>query len=63
MKKVIIIVLLLSPVIIPCISHVQGNDAFIFNDAKRQWAFSMGYGNTYSGLGDTRTCVDDCDLC
>jgi hypothetical protein len=62
MKKSIMIVLLLSAVIIPCIAHAQGNGTFIFNDAKRQCAFSMGYGNTYPGLGDTRTRVDDCDF-
>lgn len=63
MKKIMIILFLLPAVLIPCIiSNAQENGPFIFKNAKRQMAFSVGYGNTYPGLGDTRTRVDDCDF-
>jgi lipid A 3-O-deacylase len=62
MKNLIFITVLLYLFYVPQLSAAQENFTPIFNTAKSHLTFSLGYGESYPGLGETKTRVQDVDF-
>jgi opacity protein-like surface antigen len=61
-KKLILITALLFIICMPQLSAAQEDFTTIFNTAKSHLTFSLGYGESYPGLGETKTRVQDVDV-
>jgi hypothetical protein len=62
MNMIIRVIIFLCLLSISDLSAAQEDTPTTFNTAKRQLTLSLGYGQSYPGLGETQTRVQDVDL-
>jgi hypothetical protein len=62
MKKLVLITVLSLLCCMPHLSAAQEDFSTIFKTAKSHLTLSLGYGESYPGLGETKTRVEDVDV-